>query len=150
MDHLEARSDAVRLMCRYVSDVAASKLWAVEQSAYETYRTLSGYRRCIARMCHNLKKNPELVFKYSPHMLVTLDHTVLAIGTDVEAWTRSMQDAILQSQQLLNAHQLEQSFLNCKRCKSSSISFKQQQTRSADEAMTVFCTCTTCGLRWKM
>ena len=38
----------------------------------------------------------------------------------------------------------------CSKCKSSDISFDFLQTRSADEGTTVYCTCTSCGKRWKM
>ena len=38
----------------------------------------------------------------------------------------------------------------CSKCRSSDISFDFLQTRSADEGTTVYCTCTSCGKRWKM
>ena len=38
----------------------------------------------------------------------------------------------------------------CRKCKSAKITFNQKQTRSADEAMTVFCQCSDCLYRWKM
>jgi len=37
----------------------------------------------------------------------------------------------------------------CKRCKSNSTDYYQLQTRSADEPMTTFVTCTSCFYRWK-
>lgn len=40
--------------------------------------------------------------------------------------------------------------ITCRKCKSSKITFNQKQTRSADEAMTVFCQCSDCSYRWKM
>ena len=38
----------------------------------------------------------------------------------------------------------------CSKCNSSDIAFDFLQTRSADEGTTVYCTCTSCGKRWKM
>ena len=38
----------------------------------------------------------------------------------------------------------------CTKCRSSDISFDFLQTRSADEGTTVYCTCISCGTRWKM
>ena len=38
----------------------------------------------------------------------------------------------------------------CAKCKSTDIKFEFLQTRSADEPMSTFCTCETCGKRWKM
>ena len=37
----------------------------------------------------------------------------------------------------------------CKKCKSKKCSFYLLQTRSSDEATTVFVTCLSCGFRWK-
>lgn len=37
----------------------------------------------------------------------------------------------------------------CGRCKSRECSYYEMQTRSADEAMTIFVTCLNCGNRWK-
>ena len=37
----------------------------------------------------------------------------------------------------------------CGRCKSRECSYYEMQTRSADEAMTIFVTCINCGNRWK-
>ena len=37
----------------------------------------------------------------------------------------------------------------CRRCKSDRTTYYQLQTRSADEPMTTFVTCTNCDLRWK-
>ena len=37
----------------------------------------------------------------------------------------------------------------CKLCKSENVNWSQKQTRSADEAMTVFLECITCGAKWR-
>tara|TARA_B100000424_G_C22850174_1_gene453408 strand:- start:434 stop:943 length:510 start_codon:yes stop_codon:yes gene_type:complete len=37
----------------------------------------------------------------------------------------------------------------CRQCKSNKCSYYQMQTRSADEPMTTFVSCITCGARWK-
>lgn len=37
----------------------------------------------------------------------------------------------------------------CRKCKSDKTTYYQLQTRSADEPMTTFVTCTNCDLRWK-
>lgn len=40
--------------------------------------------------------------------------------------------------------------LRCRRCGSTEINWEQKQTRSADEASTVFCSCSKCKMRWTM
>jgi DNA-directed RNA polymerase subunit M/transcription elongation factor TFIIS len=37
----------------------------------------------------------------------------------------------------------------CRKCKSTKTDYYQLQTRSADEPMTTYVTCKTCGNRWK-
>ncbi len=37
----------------------------------------------------------------------------------------------------------------CRKCKSKKCTYTQVQTRSADEPMTIFCSCISCGYRWK-
>lgn len=37
----------------------------------------------------------------------------------------------------------------CRKCKNNQCTYYQMQTRSADEPMTTFVTCITCGNRWK-
>ncbi len=41
------------------------------------------------------------------------------------------------------------SIFTCGRCKKKECTYYQLQTRSADESMTTFVTCTNCGKRWK-
>lgn len=41
------------------------------------------------------------------------------------------------------------SMFTCNKCKKKQVEYYQLQTRSADEPMTTFCTCTFCGARWK-
>ena len=40
--------------------------------------------------------------------------------------------------------------LRCSKCGSDCVSVQQKQTRSADEGMTVFCSCDGCGVQWRM
>ncbi len=45
---------------------------------------------------------------------------------------------------------VKESLIKCGNCKNYTVETREFQTRSADEPMTVFCNCTTCGKRWKM
>jgi DNA-directed RNA polymerase subunit M/transcription elongation factor TFIIS len=38
----------------------------------------------------------------------------------------------------------------CRSCKQATVIVQQKQTRSADEGMTVFCSCRTCGKQWRL
>ena len=41
------------------------------------------------------------------------------------------------------------SIITCGNCKSKKVHYYQLQTRSADEPMTTYCTCTNCNKKWK-
>jgi len=43
----------------------------------------------------------------------------------------------------------DSTFIKCRKCGGNNITFTQKQTRSADEAMTVFLECLTCKERWR-
>lgn len=45
--------------------------------------------------------------------------------------------------------QAETDMFKCGKCKSRKCRYRQMQTRSADEPMTTFVTCSNCGNRWK-
>ena len=38
----------------------------------------------------------------------------------------------------------------CRKCGSTDVEWHQRQTRSADEGITTFCACLSCGKRWRM
>lgn len=40
--------------------------------------------------------------------------------------------------------------IRCRKCGDNQVTIQQKQTRSADEGMTVFCTCEQCGFQWRM
>jgi transcription elongation factor S-II len=107
------------------------------------------YEAKIRQLAWNLKKNPEL-HVHPAEVLVRLDDKTMARGTDVEQWTTAFEMELEKETHLVNPESHSSSLLKCRRCKSERISTKQVQTRGADEAMTVFCSCDDCSLRWKM
>ena len=50
----------------------------------------------------------------------------------------------------LHAFDDEKGMMSCGKCGSSNVVWNQRQLRRADEAATVFCTCSDCNERWKM
>jgi DNA-directed RNA polymerase subunit M/transcription elongation factor TFIIS len=118
------------------------------------------YNAKVLQVAWNLKTNaPYLLGTYTPDVLTFLDDQALAHGTAAAEWWEHHEQRLKRQQQLLHEEakfeEAEQSVsahggLVCNRCHSRSIAVQQQQTRSADEGMTVYCTCKQCGLRWKM
>tara|TARA_Y100000992_G_scaffold295538_2_gene256581 strand:- start:627 stop:1142 length:516 start_codon:yes stop_codon:yes gene_type:complete len=67
-----------------------------------------------------------------------------------EKWEEMLQEKRLRLENKFNP-KIEASTDNftCGKCKSKACTYYQLQTRSADEPMTTFVTCTHCGNRWK-
>ena len=55
----------------------------------------------------------------------------------------------LKSKENIKVVEAPAGMFKCRRCKSDKTTYYQLQTRSADEPMTTFVTCTKCDLRWK-
>jgi hypothetical protein len=122
-----------------------------------TFAQRSSYTDKVLQLAHNFRVSGDVLFKYTPDVVVLLDDAALARGTDVETWWLTHQAELDHHRQLLHdeakfeeMEQQQRSALTCNRCHSRSVAVQQQQIRSADEGMTVFCTCRKCGMRWKM
>mgnify|MGYP001241403836 CR=1 FL=1 len=99
---------------------------------------------------HNLK-NKIIVEKLKantikPHEMSFLTHAELL----PEKWQQQIEDKKLRLENKFFP-KIEASTDNftCGKCKSKACTYYQLQTRSADEPMTTFVTCTLCGNRWK-
>ena len=64
--------------------------------------------------------------------------------------TDTEQGKALLQQMVKNDLDLGGAGITCAKCKSTEISYSFFQSRSADEGSTCFCTCTSCGKRWKL
>lgn len=131
----------------------------VEQSVYSAWhKQQCDYNAKVVQLAYNLHVNSEMLLrKYAVETLPFLTDEVLAEGTEVEEWTRMHEKKLADQQKMVydeakfeEGEQLNFSSLICNRCHSRSISIQQQQIRSADEGMTVFCTCNKCHIRWRM
>ena len=63
---------------------------------------------------------------------------------------RAVKDEEDEDEQDIPKNNLKESFFKCKFCKSRNVTYIQKQTRSADEAMTIFITCQDCSKRSKI
>ena len=93
------------------------------------------------RLLIRLKKN-----EFTPVKLVTMNYQQLF----PENWKELIDEKYRRDKVLYETKQesMTDQFL-CKRCRSRETSYYEVQTRSADEAMTIFITCLNCGNRWK-
>ena len=88
--------------------------------------------------------------------LALMSNEELARGTIIEDIERESTEQRTRFEQII-AEKYEKvskssckSAMRCRRCGNPDVMCEQKQTRGADEAMTVFCTCTKCSNRWTM
>jgi DNA-directed RNA polymerase subunit M/transcription elongation factor TFIIS len=129
----------------------------VEGAVYAAYHTdVTKYKAKVLQLDWNVQLRGDLS-EYNCHALTLVSDEEMARGTVVEQWWREHNYRLEQQRKMLyeeskfeEGEQVNFGSLICNRCHSRSISVQQQQIRSADEGMTVFCTCNKCNLRWRM
>lgn len=82
----------------------------------------------------------------TPHVLSFMTHQEM----QPERWSKLIEDKIKRdkSKYEINMDAATDTF-TCRKCKQNKCSYYQMQTRSADEPMTTFVSCLSCGNRWK-
>jgi len=118
---------------------------------------LLAYRTTIKRLSFNIFVNRDNIMDQVSHIrqLISLDENMLANGTAEEnnflyRYTRQQKFDTLCRTFTQSDIESDQVFQRCRRCKNTDVTVDLKQTRSADEAMTVFVYCEKCESRWKM
>ncbi|KAJ1975261.1 transcription elongation factor TFIIS [Dimargaris cristalligena] len=138
------------------SELLLKRAVAIEAFVFQQSGTTNvAYKSKIKSLFLNLgqKSNPGL-----REAVASGDITIPQICTmssqDMASEERKAKDRQLQEDNLFKARgagpmQAETDQFRCGRCKSRKCTYYQMQTRSADEPMTTFVTCTNCENRWK-
>jgi hypothetical protein len=126
----------------------------------------ASYRQNSLRVLHllEMRRAPTLAFLSTrgSTALVATPATSLLAAPPYAGSDAGRPDARLQRAQALECEERLASYCvrgqvalpdagtQCARCRSRDIKFEMLQTRSADEPMSIFCTCERCGKRWRM
>lgn len=148
----EKRRSVLYLLDNYVEDIIKTR--EIEASIHCISRTLSDYIDKAQQIIQNIKQNRTLIHKGADLVVMTnKDMAANTIIEDIEKETdlqKKRFEQMLQEKYDMMNDKSYNATLKCRRCGSSEVSWDQKQTRSADEASTVFCTCTKCNNRWTM
>lgn len=150
--HVQARSRAVRLLAAECPDANARR---VEQEVFAWAMSATAYEDKITQLAAALRLNYANLRAHTEHALVGLSDEDLAVGTPIATYAalqkeRERKQTALLQEEVSSSSGGSREFLMCGKCKNTSISIEQKQTRGADEGMTVFCLCTKCGHKWRM
>ena len=155
LPHLHDDSDErTALRCfalRTFKEIIGRDCSDLESEIAARQETAEEYKSQVRRLISNLRmEKTGLLQKVKDCVIST---SVLATATRRELWPELHQQPHMQPHCktiILGAEDVKDSLLKCGRCKQNTVSYYEMQTRSADEPMTVFCTCATCGNKWKM
>ena len=144
------RIEAIRMLAEYQTWEVAR---ANEAVAHAVSHSRTSYIDKMQQLIFNVHANTSL--RDFTNLAVMSDED-LARGTIIDDIERESTEQRARFEQILT-EKYEQvsrssckSAMRCRRCGNHDVMCEQKQTRGADEAMTVFCTCTKCSNRWTM
>lgn len=144
------RQQALRLLDRArPNDVPLCR--DVEAACHAAARTAHEYldhvRRCAVNLHENATVGVEVA--HAPDAALTEGTLVGRIEHERRARAERFEQMLQEKYDALNDRTF-QAIVRCRRCGSSEVTWDEKQTRSADEAATLFCVCNQCKMRWVM
>ncbi|KDQ07096.1 hypothetical protein BOTBODRAFT_39078 [Botryobasidium botryosum FD-172 SS1] len=139
------------------SDQILSRATGIEVLVFAEFdRSTAGpYRGKMRRLYLNLKdkNNPSLRAAVVSGALAVQRFCTMSVQ-EMASEERRQADSILEDKNMHNSlgageQEAETDAFKCGRCGQRKTRYRQAQTRSADEPMTTFVTCTNCNHRWK-
>lgn len=153
---IEMLYDALALESGFPSDLILQRARTVEETVCKDCKgTAATYKSKIRTLFVNLKdkNNPGLRRSVTAGDIPAQTFARMS-SQDMASEERKAADAKIEEDNLFLSlgagdKQAETDAFQCGRCKQRKCRYRQAQTRSADEPMTTFVTCTNCNHRWK-
>lgn len=141
-----------RLKCEEESNKTKELVSEIEEEIFKAC-TDAEYRKKIRALCLGLSINKELVEKIWKKEITPRDIAEMH-EKDMATEKRKEEDDLIQIQNLkktiISKDEVpETDQFKCGKCHQRKTTYYQLQTRSADEPMTTFVSCITCGNKWK-
>jgi len=137
-------------------EIIAKRAQVIESAAYSHFDgTTAAYKAKIRSLFVNLKdKNNPSLREGVVSGEIPGEKLPTMTSEDMASEERKAADLKIKDANFFNSlgaeeQQAETDAFQCSRCKQRKCRYRQAQTRSADEPMTTFVTCTVCGNRWK-
>ncbi|KAF8344652.1 transcription factor S-II, central domain-containing protein [Amanita rubescens] len=137
-------------------EIIAKRAQGIESAAYSHFDgTTAAYKAKIRSLFVNLKdKNNPGLREGVVSGEIPSEKLPTMTSEDMASEERKAADLKIKDANFFNSlgaeeQQAETDAFQCSRCKQRKCRYRQAQTRSADEPMTTFVTCTVCGNRWK-
>lgn len=149
--------DGLCFMSTEAPKAVLTKAIAVETAVFNSFgpETKESYKTKIRSLFQNLKNksNPQLRHRVmsndvTPEKFVKMTHDELKSDERREL-DKKIQKENMDKAMVAQAERSISSSLQCGKCGQRKVTYTEAQTRSADEPMTLFCTCLNCGKSWK-
>ncbi|CDS04972.1 hypothetical protein LRAMOSA07502 [Lichtheimia ramosa] len=153
---IELMYSAVALGSYADSDLLLKRALAIEKTIFDEFGSMNdGYKAKVRTLALNLKSksNPGLRESVVSGELAIAKLCTMSVE-DMASEESKARDRKLAEEALFKARgagsaQAETDMFMCGKCKGRRCTYFQMQTRSADEPMTTFVTCVSCGNHWK-
>jgi DNA-directed RNA polymerase subunit M/transcription elongation factor TFIIS len=122
-------------------------------TSFECKQFVCFYKSIAIGLLNNFKRNPNLVEEYKsgrlPKNIFAVEPDILepdGLYSKTKFEIRKLENKREENKMLDDDYEGQ---FKCRKCKSKKTDYYQLQTRSADEPMTTYVTCKSCGHRWK-
>jgi transcription elongation factor S-II len=138
------------------SSIILEKARAIEEQVFTQFnqKTDPGYKQKMRTLFLNLKgdnislRHDVVSGALSVEKLAVMTADEMA-SDEVKARNEALQKANIFNAMAATAQTASTDMFQCGKCKQRKCTYYQMQTRSADEPMTTFVSCTNCGNKWK-
>ena len=124
----------------------------LESIIHSKSETVCDYNNNVLRCAWNLHHNPQidsLDMAFQPDKNL-IENTILErIAKETKLRDERFEKMLQEKYDSINEKKYS-TLIKCRRCGSEEVSYDEKQTKSADEAATIFCSCSTCKNRWIM
>lgn len=134
-----------------------NKVLAIENVIYNKLKGDSPYTNRVLEILHNLKTNEDFKKKVvngelSPEQLATMDVIEMLDKNKKKEINEAKENKVnsVRSDWEETHSKVTSGVYKCKKCGGDKTKQHEMQTRSADEPMTIFITCTECGNSWRI
>ncbi|WVQ74461.1 transcription elongation factor S-II [Cryptococcus sp. DSM 104548] len=149
--------DALALDSNAETKILQERARGIERAAHKAMNNSTGndYRAKMRSLYLNLKdkgnpalRNEIVLGDVTPEKVANMSKDEMA-SESVRMLNQKLATDNLFKAKAVGETQAETDAFKCGRCQQRKCTYYQMQTRSADEPMTTFVTCTNCGNRWK-
>lgn len=134
------------------------KVINIEDKLYEKYKGEGAYINRVLEIIHNLKDENNNEFRekiisgiYDPEYLAIMDENEMVNKNEREKIKKNMEDNFNSVRSDWDDMHIPvtEGVYKCRKCGGKKTRQIEKQIRSADEPMTIFITCVTCGNSWR-